>query len=96
MQAVLKQHEIVHSGERPYSCAECLKSFAYSQALRRHMRIHAEERKPHSCSECDEAFTEFAKLKTRMRVHSVDDCNTFFERVSLCKVAKSDLPLSQP
>ena len=44
------------SGEKPFSCKECLKSFTLSSNLKIHKRIHSGE-KPFSCKECLGSFT---------------------------------------
>ncbi len=32
---------IVKSGEKPHSCSQCTKSFAFSGSLQRHLKVHA-------------------------------------------------------
>lgn len=36
----LKTHELIHSGDRPFSCERCDKSYSRSGRLKIHMRTH--------------------------------------------------------
>ncbi|KAJ8332855.1 hypothetical protein SKAU_G00417510 [Synaphobranchus kaupii] len=54
---------------RPYSCADCGKSFSQSGALKIHRRIHTGER-PYTCNFCGRGFPHLAGVRAHQRTHT--------------------------
>lgn len=65
----LVRHGRTHSGERPFRCHQCARSFSRSDKLRAHLRRHSGER-PFRCDQCDYAATDNGMLKIHQRIHS--------------------------
>ena len=61
-----------HTGEQPYKCNSCERSFSISSNLQRHVRnIHNKE-KPYRCPLCDRCFGQQTNLDRHLRKHEND------------------------
>ncbi|NXT96649.1 ZN648 protein, partial [Anhinga rufa] len=61
-----------HTGEQPYKCPFCTKTYTWSLDYREHIRTHTGER-PYGCADCRKAFARSSSLcKHQCNVHSND------------------------
>jgi KRAB domain-containing zinc finger protein len=59
----------MHSGEHPYLCDVCFKSFREKLFLRTHKRIHSGVR-PYVCDVCSKLFYQHSSLQRHKRIHT--------------------------
>lgn len=57
------------TGEKPFKCSLCRKSFTASSNLYYHKMIHFQE-KPHKCSRCPRSFPTPGDLRNHFYIHS--------------------------
>ena len=67
----LKYHTLSHTGERPFICAHCGRTFKRKAELMAHTRIHMGD-KIFQCKECDYSCTDASNLVKHTRnVHKI-------------------------
>ncbi|XP_075558788.1 uncharacterized protein LOC142590505 isoform X3 [Dermacentor variabilis] len=65
----LEAHASIHTGEKPFQCPSCHRSFSSRSNLNVHLRTHTGE-KPFECPSCSRRFAQQATLKSHMLTHT--------------------------
>ncbi|GBN83140.1 Zinc finger protein 235 [Araneus ventricosus] len=65
----LKQHSVVTSGQKLFTCKVCQKGYMHEKNLKRHMRVHGDIN-PYECKFCGKLFTTKWDLKRHVLIHT--------------------------
>ena len=66
----LREHSVVHTGEKPFQCDECSSRFGQASNLRAHVKAMHRTERPYKCGVCPAAFPSQTSLASHVKMHT--------------------------
>ena len=85
----MARHKRTHTGEKPFPCLVCERSFSTRHALQIHNTIHTGE-KSHVCHLCSKSFARRHYLRVHLNYHQQEEAEAEAGLKLVCEYCKSE------